>query len=74
HAVGIRVKLDDTNESLGKRIRSAKTDKLPYFAVIGDTEIANKNVTLESRSGTSVQMTLSTLGNHLLAEIETKKL
>ena len=74
HAVGIRVKLDDTNESLGKRIRSAKTDKLPYFAIIGDTEIANKNVTLESRSGTSVQMTLSTLGNHLLAEIETKKL
>lgn len=74
HAVGIRVKLEDSNESLGKRIREAKTDKLPYFAVIGDTEIANKNVTLESRSGASMQMTLSTLGNHLLAEVETKKL
>ena len=73
-AVGIRVKLDDTNESLGKRIRSAKTDRLPYFAVVGDSEIASKNVTLESRKGETKQITLDKLGNHLLAEIEAKVL
>lgn len=73
-AVGIRVKLDDTNESLGKRIRSAKTDRLPYFAVVGDAEITDKNVTLESRKGETKQITLDKLGNHLLAEIEAKVL
>ncbi len=73
-AIGIRVVLDDTNESLGKRIRGAKTDRLPYFAVVGDTEIADKNVTLESRKGGTMQMSLSILGNHLLTEIETKAL
>lgn len=73
-AVGIRATLDDTNESLGKRIRSAKTDRLPYFAVVGDAEIADKNVTLESRKGEAKQITLDKLGNHLLAEIEAKVL
>lgn len=73
-AVGIRVKLDSSNESMGKKIRNAKTDRLPYFAVVGDAEIAEKNVTLESRSGESQKMTLSSLANHLLTEIDTKKI
>ena len=73
-AVGIRVSLDDSNESLGKRIRNAKQERLPYFAVIGDKEVEAKNVTLESRSGDSKQMTLSALANHLQTEIDTKAL
>ena len=73
-AVGIRAVLDDSNESLGKRIRNAKTDRLPYFAVVGDKEVTAKNVTLESRKGESVEMSLSKLGNHLLTEIDTKAL
>lgn len=73
-AIGLRVTLEDHNDSLGKKIRSAKKDKLPYFIVIGDKEIQEKNVTLESRDGTSGQMTLSALANHLLTEIETKQI
>lgn len=73
-AIGIRAVLDDSNESLGKRIRGAKTDRLPFFVVVGDAEIENKNVTLEARDGTSVHMSLSTLGNHLLTMIETRAL
>ena len=73
-AIGLRVTLDDSKESMGKKIRNAKKDKLPYFVVIGDKEIQEKNVTLESRDGTSKQMSLSSLANHLLTEIETKQL
>ncbi len=73
-AIGIRASLDDSNDSLGKRIRNAKTDRLPYFVVVGDKEVEAKNVTLESRDGTSVQMSLSSLANHLLVEIDTKKI
>lgn len=46
-AVGIRVKLDESNDSLGKRIRTAKIAKLPYFVVLGDKEVQEQKITLE---------------------------
>ncbi len=73
-AIGIRTTLDDSSESLGKRIRGAKTERLPYFIVVGDKEVEAKNVTLESRKGETTVLSLESLGNHLLAEIETKAL
>ncbi len=73
-AIGLRVTLDDNNDSLGKKIRNAKTNKLPYFVVLGDKEVSAKNVTLETRKGESKQIDLHALGNHLLTEIETKQL
>jgi threonyl-tRNA synthetase len=48
-AAGIRVELDASDETLGKKIRNAKTEKVPYMLVIGDKEVAEKKVTLESR-------------------------
>ncbi len=45
----IRVELDDSNEGLGKKIRNVKIEKVPYFLVIGDQEIEDKKVTVESR-------------------------
>jgi len=49
-AQGIRVKLDDTNDSLGKRIRNAKTMKVPYVIVVGDKEKDAGTITVETRS------------------------
>lgn len=72
-SIGIRATFDDSNESMGKKIRGAKQDKLPYFVVIGDKEVEAKNVTLESRDGSSKQIELSVLGNHLLTEISVRK-
>jgi threonyl-tRNA synthetase len=71
-AIGIRAAYDETNEAMGKKIRTAKKERLPYFVVIGDKEVEAKNVTLESRNGVSTQMELAKLGNHLLTEIEAK--
>ena len=50
----IRVELNANDESLGKRIRTAKVQKVPYLIVIGDKEVAAKNVTLEHRSAGSL--------------------
>lgn len=47
---GIRVELHSENESLGKRIRNAKVEKIPYYIVLGDAEVANRTITLESRT------------------------
>lgn len=52
-ASGIRAELDDNNESLGKRIRAAKLEKVPYFFVIGDKEVEVGTVTVEARQGSS---------------------
>ncbi len=46
---GIRVELDDSNDSLGKRIRVAKTEKTPYILVLGDKEKEAGTVTAERR-------------------------
>jgi threonyl-tRNA synthetase len=46
---GIRAEIDDSNETLGKRIRSVKLAKVPYFLVLGDDEMKAKTVMVESR-------------------------
>ncbi|MFZ2167878.1 MAG: threonine--tRNA ligase [Minisyncoccia bacterium] len=48
-SVGLRADIDDTNESLGKKIRASKMEKIPYVLVVGDAEIAAKTVSVESR-------------------------
>lgn len=46
----IRVELDASDESLGKRVRTAKMQKIPYLLIIGDKEVAAQSVSLEHRS------------------------
>ena len=48
-AGGIRAELDESNETLGKKVRAVKLQKIPYWLVIGDKEISADKVTLESR-------------------------
>ncbi len=45
----IRVELENSDEGFGKKVRKAKVEKVPYFIVIGDKEIAENKFTLESR-------------------------
>ena len=48
-ANGVRVKLDEDNETLGKKIRYAKMQKIPYLIIVGEKEIEDNNITIESR-------------------------
>jgi threonyl-tRNA synthetase len=73
-AVGLRAELDTSSESMGKKIRAAKQERLPYFIVVGDKEVENKKVTLESRDGTAEELSLDKVANHLLAINDTKKM
>jgi threonyl-tRNA synthetase len=45
----IRVELDDRNEKIGYKIREAQVQKIPYMVVIGDKEVANKQVGVRHR-------------------------
>lgn len=54
-ALGLRISLDDSNESVGKKIRSAESWKVPYTVVIGDKEVASGKLTPRIRSDLAVQ-------------------
>lgn len=47
--VGLRVSLDDRNEKIGYKIRSAQGEKIPYMLVVGDKELENGTVALRKR-------------------------
>jgi threonyl-tRNA synthetase len=71
---GIRVELDDSNETLGKKIRSWKTDKTPYALIIGDKEISANAVGVESRDrGQLGALPLSDFISQIQKEISEKK-
>ncbi len=46
---GIRVDVDDRNETLGKRIRDAQTEWIPYIAVLGEKEVQSGKLTVTIR-------------------------
>ena len=39
--LGVRLTVDNSNESVGKKIRAAELMKVPYTVVIGEKEIEN---------------------------------
>lgn len=44
----IRVSLDDSNESLGKRIRNAELFKIPRIVVVGEQEVTDNTVAVRN--------------------------
>jgi threonyl-tRNA synthetase len=49
-AWGLRVEIDNRDEKLGKRIRDAQMQKVPYMIVIGDKEVESRVVAVRERS------------------------
>lgn len=50
-ARGLRVRVDDSNEKLGAKIRNARLMRLPYLGVVGDKEVEGRGLALRSREG-----------------------
>ena len=46
---GFRVEVSDAQEPLGRRIRAAKLQKLPYVLVVGDDDVAHGTVGVNAR-------------------------
>ena len=47
---GLRVEIDESGEKLGRKIRDAQMQKVPYMLVIGDKERDGKTVAVRERS------------------------
>jgi len=70
---GVRAELDDADANLGTKVRDAKTNKIPYWIVLGDKEIEAGKVTLESRdNGQLGQIATEELLAKLKEEIKLK--
>ena len=52
---GFRVDMVAADEQLGKRIRSAKMERLPYVLVVGDDDVAQGTVGVNPRGGEVVR-------------------
>ena len=70
----IRVSLDESKDSVGKRIREAKTKKVPYVIVIGDKEKDAGVITVETRTGKLEGITAEAFLAQLQKEIKEKTL
>jgi len=70
---GVRVELDSSNESLGKKVRAAKVEKVPYVLVIGDAEVAARSLAVEHREkGKLGVLSTEEFITTLLAEIKSR--
>lgn len=72
-AAGMRVEVDDRNETVGYKIREARLQKIPYRLVIGAQEFENGTVSVTSRDkGDLGAMTLDEFFALAMEEIRTK--
>jgi threonyl-tRNA synthetase len=67
---GVRVELDDRNESVGRKIRDAELRKIPYMLVVGEREAMDGAVSVrEHRAGDAGSMTTEEFNERLLREL-----
>ncbi len=72
-AEDIRVTLDDRSEKIGKKIRDAIKDKIPYIIITGDKEVETKTVSVRSFKQEDLgSMDIDALTDKLLTEIKNK--
>lgn len=50
----IRVEVDESDETVGNKIRKAATEKIPYVLVVGDKEIASGQLAVRQRGQTEL--------------------
>lgn len=73
-ANGIRAELDETNETLGKKIRAGELQKIPYLLVVGDKEIKAESVNVRTRGKKETETVKTTdFIEKVKKEIEEKK-
>ncbi len=69
----IRAELDDANETIGKKIREAELQKIPYILVVGDKEEKAGTVAVRQRGrGDLGAVKLEKFKDRILSEIENK--
>ena len=70
---GFRVEVDHRSEKIGKKIREATLEKVPYMLVVGDRDMENGTVSVRRRSGEDMgAMSLEGFSALLREAVDTK--
>ena len=70
---GFRCTIDDRAEKMGKKIREATLDKIPYMLTIGDNEVEDRTVNVRTRKGENCgNLSVADLLSKLMEEVSTK--
>ena len=71
--MGFRVEVDYRNEKIGRKIRDAQMEKVPYMVVVGDRDMENQTVSVRTRAGVDLgAMSVDDFRTKCRAEIDTK--
>jgi threonyl-tRNA synthetase len=71
---GLRIEIDDRSESIGKKIREATMQKIPYQLIVGEKEVAANAVAIRTREGADLgQMSVKDFAEKVEKEIKEKK-
>ncbi len=69
-ALGLRIELDDRNESVGRKIREAELRKVPYMLIVGEREQGERAVSVrEHRGGDAGSATVGEFGERLQGQL-----
>jgi threonyl-tRNA synthetase len=72
---GVRIEIDDTNETLGKKIRNAEMRKINYMLVVGDKEVEQNQVAARNyKTKQQEVMGARDFEKKILEEIKTRSL
>ncbi|HEX9824172.1 MAG TPA: threonine--tRNA ligase [Actinomycetota bacterium] len=52
---GLRARVDESRETLGKKVRAAQVEKVPYTLVVGDKEVEAGTAAVRDRAGTEAR-------------------
>lgn len=64
--LGVRSRVDNSNETLGKKTRTIQKAKIPYMLVIGDKEVESKSVSMRAYGSRDTnELTLDELLQHV---------
>ena len=73
-AMGMRVELDKSNNTIGYKIRAAQKEKVPYMLVVGAKEVESNTVAVRSRKdGEMGAMAVDQFISEILTEIAEKR-
>ena len=73
-SAGIRVEVDDSNESVGKKIRNTEKAKTPYILVFGEKEATSDTLAVRSRgSSDTVELSRTDFISNLTKKISSQE-